>query len=190
MRQLVAIVFADMVGYTAVMQENEQLARLKRSRFKEITRFVPRKVSGKSFAALRDGTLSIFGSAIDAVHCTVEVQRQLQQHPKVDVRIGIHTGDVMMDEGAIYGDGVNLASRLESLATPGSILVSEKVFDEIKNQEDIRVNELGFFEFKNVKQPVRVFAISNPEWLFPRGQNCKAKHFNLKTALLYCLLLI
>jgi adenylate cyclase len=177
MRQLVAIVFADMVGYTAVMQENEQLARLKRSRFKEILDSSLEKFQGKVLQHYGDGTLSIFGSAIDAVHCTVEVQRQLQQHPKVDVRIGIHTGDVMMDEGAIYGDGVNLASRLESLAVPGSILVSEKVFDEIKNQEGIRVNELGFFEFKNVKQPVRVFAISNTGMVVPARAELQGKTF-------------
>jgi TolB-like protein/Tfp pilus assembly protein PilF len=122
-----------------------------------------------------DGTLSIFGSAIDAIHCTVEIQRQLQQHPKVDVRIGIHTGDVMMDEGTIYGDGVNLASRLESLAVPGSILVSEKVYDEVKNQEDIRVHELGFFEFKNVRQPVRVFAISSTGMVVPARTELQGK---------------
>ena len=175
MRQLVAIVFADMVGYTAMMQENEQLARLKRSRFKEILDKGFEKFRGKVLQHYGDGTLSIFGSAIDAIHCTVEIQRQLQQHPKVDVRIGIHTGDVMMDEGAIYGDGVNLASRLESLAVPGSIFVSEKVYDEVKNQEDIRVNELGFFEFKNVRQPVRVFAISNTGMIVPARSDLQGK---------------
>ena len=101
MRQLVAIVFADMVGYTALMQENEQLARLKRTRFKETLDKAFEKFQGKVLQQYGDGNLSIFGSAIDAIHCTVEIQRQLQQHPKVDVRIGIHTGDVMMDEGAI-----------------------------------------------------------------------------------------
>lgn len=175
MRQLVAIVFADMVGYTAMMQENEQSARLKRSRFKEVLDKTLDKYQGKVLQQYGDGSLSIFPSAIDAIHSTVEIQRQLQQHPKVDVRIGIHTGDVMVDEGAIYGDGVNLASRLESLAVPGSILVSEKVFDEVKNQEDIRVNELGFFEFKNVKQAVRVFAISNAGIIVPARSELQGK---------------
>ena len=175
MRQLVAIVFADMVGYTAMMQENEQLARLKRSRFKEVLDITFDKFQGKVLQHYGDGTLSIFGSAIDAIHCTVEIQRQLQQHPKVDIRIGIHIGDVMMDDGAIYGDGVNLASRLESLAVPGSILVSEKVYEEVKNQEDIRVNELGFFEFKNVKQPVRVFAVSNTGMIVPARSDLQGK---------------
>ena len=128
MRQLVAIVFADMVGYTAMMQENEQMARLKRSRFKEILDKAFDRFQGKVLQHYGDGNLSIFGSAIDAIHCTVEMQRQLQQHPKVDVRIGIHVGDVVMEDGAIYGDGVNLAARLESLAVPGSILVSVRVF--------------------------------------------------------------
>jgi TolB-like protein/Tfp pilus assembly protein PilF len=81
----------------------------------------------------------------------------------------------MMDEGTIYGDGVNLASRLESLAVPGSILVSEKVYDEVKNQEDIRVHELGFFEFKNVRQPVRVFAISSTGMVVPARTELQGK---------------
>ena len=79
----------------------------------------------------------------------------LQQEPKVDLRIGIHTGDVIIEDEAIYGDGVNLASRIESLAVPGGIFISEKVYDEIKNQENISTREMGYFELKNVKQPVR-----------------------------------
>ena len=175
MRQLVAIVFADMVGYTAMMQENEQMARLKRSRFKEILDKAFDKFQGKVLQHYGDGNLSIFGSAIDAIHCTVEMQRQLQQHPKVDVRIGIHVGDVVMEDGSIYGDGVNLASRLESLAVPGSILVSERVYDEVKNQDDIRATELGFFEFKNVRQPIRVFAISNTGTIVPARAELQGK---------------
>jgi len=175
MRKLVAIVFADMVGYTAMMQENEQLARLKRTRFKEVLDATLAKFQGNVLQNYGDGSLCIFTSAIDAVHCTIEIQKQLGEAPKVELRIGIHTGDVMMDEGAIYGDGVNLASRLESLAIPGSILISEKVFDEIKNQEDLRVNELGVFEFKNVKQPVRVFAIANNGLVVPGRADLQGK---------------
>jgi TolB-like protein len=85
----------------------------------------------------------------------------LQQEPKVELRIGIHTGDISIEDGAIYGNGVNLASRIESLAVPGSIFISEKVFDEIRNQENLSAREMGYFEFKNVRKPVRIFAIEN-----------------------------
>ena len=117
MRQLAAIMFADMSGYTALMQENEQLAKSKCQRLKEVL----------------ENCMSIFNGKI------------LQQ----------------------YGDGVNLASRIESLAVPGSIFISEKVFDEIRNQENINVRKIGYFELKNVKIPIRVFAVANEGLVVP-----------------------
>ncbi len=168
MRQLVAIVFADMSGYTALMQENEQLAKAKRKRLKEVLEECLNAHHGKILQYYGDGSLSIFNSAIDAVNCSVEIQRKLQQSPPVDLRIGIHIGDVTVEDETIYGDGVNLASRIESLAVSGSVFVSEKVFDEIKNQENISALELGYFELKNVKQPVRIFAISNSGIVVPK----------------------
>jgi adenylate cyclase len=175
MRQLVAILFADMTGYTALMQENEHLARLKRKRLKEVLESSMEKFSGKTLQYYGDGSLNIFGSAIDAVHCAINMQQQLQQEPKVDLRIGIHTGDVAVEDEVIYGDGVNLASRIESLAMPGSIFISEKVFDEIKNQENISTRELGYFELKNVKQPIRIFAIANNGIAVPARDELKGK---------------
>lgn len=161
MRQLVAIVFADMTGYTALMQENEQLAKSKRKRLKEVLDSTLRQYNGKILQYYGDGSLSIFKSAIDAVTCAINIQHQLQQSPQVDLRIGIHTGDVTVEDETIYGDGVNIASRIESLAVSGSVFISEKVYDEIRNQEQIQARELGIFELKNVKLPIRVFAVSN-----------------------------
>ncbi len=167
MRQLVAILFADMTGYTALMQENEQLARSKRQRLKEVLESSISKFNGKILQYYGDGSLSIFSSAIDGVRCGINMQEQLQLEPRVDVRIGIHTGDVTVEDGAIYGDGVNLASRIESMAVAGSVFISEKVYDEIKNQENISASELGYFELKNIKQPVRIFAIANTGIVVP-----------------------
>ena len=167
MRQLVAILFADMTGYTALMQENEQLARSKRQRLKEVLESSIPRFNGKILQYYGDGSLSIFTSAIDGVQCGINIQQQLQLEPRVDVRIGIHTGDVTVEDQAIYGDGVNLASRIESMAVAGSVLISEKVYDEIKNQENISASELGYFELKNIKQPVRIFAITNRGMVVP-----------------------
>lgn len=175
MRELVAIVFADMTGYTALMQENEQLAVAKRKRLKEVFETTLRKFNGKILQYYGDGSLSIFKSAIDAVCCGISIQQQLKENPQVDLRIGIHTGDVSVEEEAIYGDGVNLASRIESIAISGSILISEKVYDELKNQETIKVKELGSFEFKNVKYPVRVFAIANGGIVVPNRADLTGK---------------
>ena len=154
MRQLVAIVFADMAGYTALMQENELLAKSKRKRVKEVFDATIEKYHGKILQYYGDGSLSIFKSAIDAVNCAVNIQHQLLQSPKVDLRIGIHTGDVSVEDESIYGDGVNIASRVESLAVAGSVFISEKVYDEIKNQDYIQAKELGFFELKKIQPAV------------------------------------
>ena len=167
MRQLVAILFADMTGYTALMQENEQLARSKRQRLKEVLESSISRFNGKILQYYGDGSLTIFNSAIDGVQCGINIQQQLQIEPRVDVRIGIHTGDVTVEDQAIYGDGVNLASRIESMAVAGSVLISEKVYDEIKNQENISASELGYFELKNIKQPVRIFAVTNTGMVVP-----------------------
>src|SRR5688572_18185701 len=175
MRQLAAILFADMTGYTALMQENEQEARIKIKRLKEVLESSISTYNGKILQYYGDGSLSIFNSAIDSVRCAISLQQQLQLAPAVAVRIGIHTGDVTIEDDAVYGDGVNLASRIESMGTPGSVLISEKVADEIRNQENIRTRELGFFEFKNVKHAVRIFAIANQGIAVPAREELKGK---------------
>jgi TolB-like protein len=94
---------------------------------------------------------------------------------KVDVRIGIHIGDVTIEEGQIFGDGVNLASRIESLGVPGCILISDKVQDQIKNQDGIQTQALGQFEFKNVDRPLQIHAVSNTGLIVPRRQDLQGK---------------
>lgn len=175
MRQLAAILFADMTGYTALMQENEQLARAKRKRLKEVLEVSVARFNGKVLQYYGDGSLSIFSSAIDSVRSAIAIQQQLQQEPAVPVRIGIHTGDVIIEDESIYGDGVNLASRIESLGVPGGIFVSEKVYDDIRNQDDIQTREMGYFELKNVKQPVRIFAIANHGIVVPARDEVRGK---------------
>ena len=175
MRQLAAIMFSDMFGYTALMQQNEQLANSKRRRVKEVLETSVTGHNGKILQYYGDGALSIFNSAIDGVNCAVEIQQTLQQEPKVELRIGIHTGDISIEGESIYGDGVNLASRIETLAVPGSIFVSEKVFDEIRNQDNLTAREMGYFEFKNVTKPVRIFAIDKDGLVVPTRDALKGK---------------
>ena len=175
MRQLAAILFADMTGYTALMQDNEHLARQKRTRFKEVLEAAVSNHDGKVLQNYGDGSLSIFNSAINSVNCAISIQQQLQLEPKVELRIGIHTGDVAMEEGSVFGDGVNLASRIESMAVPGGIFISEKVYDEIKNHEHIKTRDLGFVELKNVKQAIHLFAIANNGIVVPSRDELKGK---------------
>ena len=164
-----------MFGYTALMQQNEQLAKIKHRRLKEVLETSVSAHHGKILQYYGDGALSIFNSAIDGVKCAVEIQQALRQEPRVDLRIGIHTGDISIENETIYGDGVNLASRIESLAVPGSIFISEKVFDEIRNQENLAAREMGYFEFKNIIKPVRVFAIDNKGLVVPGRDALKGK---------------
>ena len=164
-----------MTGYTALMQQDEQEAIVKRKRLKEVLESTLHKFNGKILQYYGDGSLSIFKSAIDAVGCAINIQHQLKTNPSVGLRIGIHTGDVSVEDETIYGDGVNLASRIESIAVSGSIFISEKVYDELKNQGDIQVRELGVFEFKNVKNPVRVYAIANSGIVVPNRADLTGK---------------
>lgn len=166
-RQLAAIMFTDMTGYTAMMQEDEQKARLLRDRQRDVLESCIPGNNGKIVQYFGDGTLSLFDSALDAVRSAISIQLALQQDPKVLLRIGIHSGDVVYDSDGVYGDCVNLASRIEALSAPGAVLISDKVYDEIKNQPEVETQTLGKFNLKNVKRQVEVYAISNKGLTIP-----------------------
>ena len=172
-RQLAAIMFTDIVGYTALMQKNEQLAIQQRDRTRKNLDTALAKYGGKLLQHYGDGTLSVFNSAINAVRSATEIQT-VNRQDKIEMRIGIHTGDVMFDDNGIYGDSVNIASRIESLAVPGAVFISEKLFTEIINQ-GIEAKPLGYFELKNVKQPMQVYAVSNPGLVTPSRDEVKGK---------------
>ena len=174
-RQLAAIMFTDMQGYTALMQQNEEKAIEAREKHRKIFNTSTEKHHGKILQYYGDGTLSIFDSAIDAVECAIEMQLAFQQEPTVPVRIGIHQGDVILKDDEIIGDSVNVASRIESLAIAGSILVSEKVYDEIKNQEAIAADWLKMVKFKNVDKPISVYTISNDGLIIPNAKEVRGK---------------
>ena len=123
-RLLAAIMFTDMVGYTALMQEDEQKAKRNRDRHRQVLKDTVAAHQGKILQYYGDGTLAIFNSAIEAVEWAIRIQKKLQDGPKIPLRIGMHTGDIVYDAEGIYGDGVNVASRIEGLATSGSVLIS------------------------------------------------------------------
>ena len=174
-RQLAAIMFTDMEGYTALMNKNEQLAIERRNRHREVFEKAMADYNGKIIQYYGDGTLSIFTSAIHAVNAAVAMQLLFRQAPLVPLRIGIHIGDITMDDSGVYGDGVNIASRIESLAVAGSVFISDKVFDEIKNQPLINTLSMGLFDLKNVSRPVEVFAIAKDGLAVPKQIDLKGK---------------
>jgi TolB-like protein/Tfp pilus assembly protein PilF len=182
-RLLAAIMFTDMVGYTALMQKDEQKAKENRDRHRKILQNSVTNHQGKILQYYGDGTLIIFNSAIEGVDCAIQIQKELQRDPKIPSRIGIHTGDIVYDDEGVYGDGVNVASRIEGLAVSGSVLISGKVFDEVKNHKAFLTVHLGTFALKNVHKPLEVYAITNEGLAVPNEKEIKAKPGDKKKSL-------
>ncbi len=160
-RRLASIMFTDIVGYTALMQRDEQAAAAMRSRHREVFQQCHDDYNGDILQYFGDGTLSVFQSGVDAVECAVAIQKALQEGEPVPLRIGLHMGDIVFDGTEIYGDGVNLASRIESMGVAGAILLSGKLNDELKNQSQISTRSLGTVRMKNVDQPIELFCVTN-----------------------------
>ena len=172
-RKLAAIMFADMVNYTALMQEDESKARAMRDRLRNAHSALVAQYSGQILQIYGDGVLCSFASAIEATHCAIELQKSLREKPKIPVRIGIHVCDVIFEEGGIVGDGVNVASRIEQVAANGGICVSDRVYDDIKNQPEIEAKSLGPMELKNVKRPIEIFALTGEGLAVPKKNNTR-----------------
>jgi adenylate cyclase len=167
-RLLAAIMFTDIVGYTAMMQKNERKAKKLRDRHRKVLEAQIAAYQGKILQHFGDGTLSVFVSAIHAVSCAVRAQQELQKEPRIPIRIGVHLGDIAYNEEGVYGDSVNIASRIEALALPGSVIISDKVYDEIKNQPGLPVRPLGTRYLKNVREPVDLYALANDGLMVPK----------------------
>ena len=159
-RQLAAIMFTDITGYSAMMQADEEYARRIRHRHRSVFREAHSRHGGTILQYYGDGTLSIFDSAAAAVECAVEMQIEYRKEPEVPLRIGIHTGDISYDDDGAYGDGLNIASRVEKLAIPGSVYITAKVFDDIKNHKWLTALSLGRFRLRNINRPLEIYAIT------------------------------
>ncbi len=178
-RRLAAIMFTDIVGYTALMQQDENLAADKRAHHRQEFEQYHKKYNGEILQYFGDGTLSVFQSGVEAVECAIAIQKALKKGEPVPLRIGLHMGDIVFDGTEIYGDGVNLASRIESIGVAGSILLSEKLNGELKNQQQISTQSLGHFELKNIDNPVEVFSVTNEGIKFPAPSELKGKQTEL-----------
>jgi len=179
-RGLAAIMFSDVVGYTAIMGRDEHEALRALDAHRELLRTLLPKFNGRMPGEIGDGTLTSFHSAIDAVNCAREVQAHLQKHPELKVRIGIHLGDVVFSNNTVLSDGVNIASRIHALAPPGGICVSANVYDEIRNKPGTRSKDLGEQRLKNVSHPIRVYQIVTADLAQPSGSSV----FRPQTALI------
>lgn len=168
--------FTDIAGYTSIMQKDEATAIRLRKKHREVFEKLHKAYNGKIIQYYGDGTLSVFQSALEAVQSAIEIQKDLTlNEPIVPLRIGIHIGDIVYTNTEIIGDSVNVTSRIESMGIPGSILISEKLNDELKNHPGFATSSLGKYEFKNVKNPIEIFAVEGDGIVVPKPSQLKGK---------------
>jgi len=174
-RQLAAIMFTDIVGYTALMEKDEQKAFEILKKNREIHQPIIDIYKGKLIKELGDGILASFPTVSDALFAAIQIQQACSASKELSLRIGIHEGEIILEKNDIYGDAVNIASRIQTLGIPGSILFSKKVADEIKNKAEFHTVSLGSFEFKNVNEPIEVFALTNDGFPVPKRSMMEGK---------------
>ncbi len=141
-RQLAAIMFTDIVGYTALMSKDEQKAFEILKKNRQIQRPLIDHHKGKFLKEMGDGILASFHTVSDAVYCALEIQSRCKKNADFQLRIGIHLGEVVFENNDVFGDGVNIASRIQSIAPAGEIVVSESVYGNISNKKGLQVEFL------------------------------------------------
>ncbi len=173
-RRLAAIMFTDITGYSAMMQANEMRARMIRNRHREVFKDAHNRYGGTILQYFGDGTLSIFNSTSAAVECAVEMQIEFRREPEVPLRIGIHSGDISYDDEGAYGDGLNIAARVERLCIPGGIYITAKVYDDIKNHAWLTAMSLGLFQLRNINREIELFAITCKGMVIPAPEELRS----------------
>ena len=165
-RKLTAILSADVAGYSRLMQDDEAATVKTLEAYKQIISDLVKQHRGRVVDSPGDNLLAEFASVVDAVQCAVATQKELQarntelpENRKMQFRIGVNLGDVIEEESRIYGDGVNIAARLESLADPGGICVSKTAFDQIETKLPFGYEYLGEQSVKNIAKPVGAYRV-------------------------------
>lgn len=166
-RRLAAILDADVVGYSRLMEIDEAgtLTALKAHQ-EQLINIAIAEHHGHIVKLMGDGVLAEFASVVDAVSCAVAIQtamaernRGVPNDQRIDLRVGVHLGDIMVEGGDIFGDGVNVAARLEGLAEPGGICLSQQAYDQIETKLDLKVQDLGRLQVKNISRPVHAYRV-------------------------------
>ena len=187
-RKLAAIMFTDMVGYSALAQRDDKVALELLEEHRRLLRAIFPQFHGTEIKTIGDAFLVEFGSALEAAQCAIEIQRTLAKrnhdvtsNRRIELKIGIHIGDVVHRDGDVYGDGVNIASRIEQLAGAGGICVSMDVERQIRNALEARFEKFGSADLKNIKLRMDLFRIILP---WEKGAESPAKRTSKKSPLL------
>lgn len=165
-RKLAAILFTDLEGFSRLMGNNEEQALILLDKHNQIVSKYVMKNNGQIIKYIGDAVMASFASAVHATQCAIEIQRELLKRNtaqasshKVMIRIGIHVGDVVIKGGDVFGDGVNIASRIEPLSDPGGICISQDVYNQVRNQINIKTESIGLKKLKNIKSPLVIYKI-------------------------------
>ncbi len=187
-RKLAAIMFTDMVGYSALAQRDDKVALELLEEHRRLLREIFPQFHGTEIKTIGDAFLVEFGSALEAAQCAIEIQRTLAKrnhdvtsNRRIELKIGIHIGDVVHRDGDVYGDGVNIASRIEQLAGAGGICVSMDVERQIRNALEARFEKFGSADLKNIKLRMDLFRIILP---WEKGAESPSKRTSKKSPLL------
>ena len=157
------------------MERDESLAIRTVNHFRKVIDQLVTVHQGEVIQFYGDGCLIIFQSVVNAIRCSIDLQRSLKTAPQVPVRIGAHQGDVIIEGGHVFGSSVNIAARIESMSLPGAILLSSTVYQELKNQPNLQLKSLGRYSFKNVEIPIEIYAIAEPGFPVPQPADIEGK---------------
>ena len=165
-RKLAAILSADVEGYSRLMDDDEEATVRTITSYRNAITDLVQQFRGRVVDAPGDNLLAEFTSVVDAVNCAVEIQRDLAErntelpyNRQMQFRIGVNLGDVIEDDGNIYGDGINIAARVESLAEAGGICISGRAYDQVANKLGLEYENLGEHQVKNISTPIRVYRV-------------------------------
>jgi len=172
---LSAILFSDIEGYTSMMQKDEKSTLLLLDRYQQTLAKMVSKHGGEIVKNYGDGSICLFSSAAESVKCAIEIQKSLRLYPEVPLRIGLNLGDVHRKGDDVYGDAINVASRLESMGVAGNILLSYSMYEKVKTHPEFEFQSLGNFNFKNVDGSLEVFAVAYKGFTIPRRKELIGK---------------
>jgi len=157
-RKLSAIMFTDMKGFSKEVGKNETVTLRKLWRYEKAIKEIIKEHDGRVVKTIGDAMMGDFDSAVNAVNCAIAIQKFLKKED-MTLRIGIHLGDVVHKGGDIFGDGVNIASRIESITAPGEIYISEEVYRQVKGKISAEFEDLGRKKLKNIETHVRAYKV-------------------------------
>ena len=165
-RKLAAILSADVEGYSRLMDDDEEATVRTLTDYRNAISDLVQQYRGRIVDTPGDNILSEFTSVVDAVNCALEIQREIAErntalpyNRRMDFRVGVNLGDIIEEEGRIYGDGVNIAARVEAMAEAGGICISGRAFDQVENKLGLEYNNLGEHKVKNITRPIRVYQV-------------------------------